>query len=164
MTTVSNSSPLIALARIDLLTVLPSLFQEILVPEAVWHEVVIRGVGKPGGEALIKATHVGWLRQHAIEDQLAASTLRSTLGAGEAEAIILAHKLSASWVLLDDDLGRTQAHRLGLSVKGTVGVLVAAHQAGLIDDLKRVVDDLRADGFWLSDNLYRAILSVSSER
>ena len=43
MTIVSNASPLIALARIGQLDLLSQLYSEIIIPEAVWHEVVVEG-------------------------------------------------------------------------------------------------------------------------
>ncbi len=160
MTIVSNSSPLIALAGLDLLSVLRPLFTEIVVPEAVWHEVVIRGEGKLDAQLIIRAVEEGWLHRRSVQDQLAVATLQATLGAGESEAIVLAREINASWLLLDDDLGRAHAQRLGLPVKGTVGVLLAAYRAEFIPDFKRVLDDLRANGFWLSDQLYQKLLST----
>jgi len=64
-------------------------------------------------------------------------------------------------VLLDDDLARAQATRIGLRVKGTAGILLTAYQAGLLDDLKHALDDLRARGFWLSERIYQAILAAA---
>jgi predicted nucleic acid-binding protein len=40
---VCNAGPLIALAFVDQLQLLPALYQNILVPEAVWREVVDSG-------------------------------------------------------------------------------------------------------------------------
>lgn len=164
MTIVSNASPLIALAQLDLFSVLRSLFGEIVVPEAVWQEVVIQGTGKPGAETIAKAGQQGWLRQQPVQDELAVSALRATLGAGESEAIVLAREMNSTWLLMDDDLGRAQAQRLGVKVKGTVGILIAAYQAGLIQDFKGALDDLRAQGFWLSDKLYQTVLSMVAAR
>jgi predicted nucleic acid-binding protein len=45
--TVANASPLIALARIDQFSLLRALFQDIVIPEAVWTEVVAQGIGIP---------------------------------------------------------------------------------------------------------------------
>lgn len=39
MTVVSNTSPLNYLVLIDLQDVLPALFEHVLIPEAVWHEL-----------------------------------------------------------------------------------------------------------------------------
>lgn len=156
--TVANASPLIALARIDRFSLLKSLFQDIAVPEAVWTEVVVQGTGKPAVDLAIQAEQQGWLHREQVADTLAVAVLQANLGAGEAEAIVLAQELGVRWVLLDDDLARAHATRLGLSVKGTAGILLAAHVAGHISDLKTTLDELRSHSFWLSDRIYTAIL------
>ncbi len=50
MSVVSNASPLINLARVEKLDLLRQLYGELFIPEAVWHEVVIEGVGQPGAD------------------------------------------------------------------------------------------------------------------
>ena len=65
---VANASPLIALAKIDYFSLLRQLFQDIVVPEAVWQEVVVRGVGKPVAESVVSAVQEGWLRRQPIQD------------------------------------------------------------------------------------------------
>ena len=160
--TVANASPLIALARIDQFSLLQSLFQNILVPEAVWAEVVLQGTGKPAADLAITAEQQGWLQRGQVDDTFAVAVLQANLGDGEAEAIVLAREVDASWLLLDDDLARTHAIRLGLSVKGTAGILLAAYFAGLLPDLKFTLDQLRSHGFWLSDRTYSAILDQAN--
>ena len=160
--TIANASPLIALARIDRFPLLQSLFQNIIVPEAVWTEVVIQGSGKPTADLAIRAEQQGWLRREQARDTFAVEVLQANLGDGEAEAIVLAQEHNAAWVLLDDDLARAHATRLGLSVKGTAGILLAAHHAGLVADLRTTLDTLRSHSFWLSDRIYAAILDQAN--
>ncbi len=45
---VVNAGPLVALALLDLLDLLPALFPECWVPKAVFNEVAVAGIGKPG--------------------------------------------------------------------------------------------------------------------
>jgi len=52
---VSNSSPLIALARIGRLNLLASFYKRILIPTEVHHEVTVAGHGLPGAEEVRKA-------------------------------------------------------------------------------------------------------------
>jgi uncharacterized protein len=47
ITVVSNASPLINLARIGLLRLLPALFTQITIPQAVYDEIVVQGHGQP---------------------------------------------------------------------------------------------------------------------
>jgi hypothetical protein len=56
MTMVSNASPLITLARIGQLDLLRQLYNDIIIPEAVWHEVVVEGTNQPGAEVVGSAT------------------------------------------------------------------------------------------------------------
>ena len=44
----------------------------------------------------------------------------------------LAQEIRADWVLIDERLARRVAQVLGLPVKGSMGVLLAAHRAGLM--------------------------------
>ena len=48
MIVVSNASPLINLARVGRIDLLQQLYDELIIPEAVWQEVVIDGSGQPG--------------------------------------------------------------------------------------------------------------------
>lgn len=58
---ISNASPLIALTGINLLHILNDLWKEIIIPEAVYKEVVINGEGKPG-VAAIKSACTSWIK------------------------------------------------------------------------------------------------------
>ena len=84
MTIVSNASPLINLARIGKLDLLRQLYGEVLVPQAVWQEVVLDGAERPGADEVKTST---WIQMRTIGDQRLAQALRQELGAGEAEAI-----------------------------------------------------------------------------
>jgi predicted nucleic acid-binding protein len=61
-------------------------------------------------------------------------------------------------VLLDDYKARATAEFMGLNMTGTVGMLSRAQKMGLIADVRPLLDELRARGFWLSDKLYAEIL------
>ncbi len=161
---VANASPLIALAKIDRFLLLKQLFDEIWIPDAVWEEVVVQGEGKPAADLTRSAEQATWLRRRSITETLTVEVLRATLGEGEAEAIVLAQEVSAQWLLLDDDLARAQANRLGLHIKGSVGILLAGYQAGLLDDIKDDMNALRAGGFRLADNIYSEVLRRAGYR
>lgn len=86
--------------------------------------------------------------------------LSSSLGRGEAEAIAVASDVDADIVLLDDLRARRMARRLGLNVMGTLGVLKALIDMGLIEvspeDLCRTLIE---QGFWIDRELCIEILS-----
>jgi len=52
---------------------------------------------------------------------------------------------------------------LGISIIGTVGVLVKAKQAGLIPFLKPLLDELQVNGFYLNEDLKVEALKLVEE-
>ena len=101
---VSNSSPLILYAGIGRLDLLGRVFTEVIVPPAVWEEVVAEGAGRPGA---VEVARMPWIRRRALDHQGTALALLSELGPGEAEAIALRLKLGQPGpLLLDDRKGR----------------------------------------------------------
>ncbi len=90
--------------------------------------------------------------------------LRLALEQGEAEAIALANELRADVVLLDELDARRVAKQLGLSVLGTVGVLIWAKRTGKLSNLRQALDDLQNTGkFRLSQMLYQKALQEVGE-
>jgi predicted nucleic acid-binding protein len=55
------------------------------------------------------------------------------LGPSEREAIQLAQEQHADLLLIDERRGRAEALRRGLATTGTLGVLLAAAERGLVD-------------------------------
>ena len=78
MIVVCNSSPLIALAKIERFDLLKSLFGRIYIPEAVWEEVVLKGQGKPGVEEMEEAINL-WVERRDVQDKLAVEVLLTDL-------------------------------------------------------------------------------------
>lgn len=144
-TVVADSTCLIGLSKIGELEVLRHLFGAILIPPAVYHEVVVQGSGRPGAAEVASA---GWIQTCVVVGQLTIDALRLNLGAGEAEAIVLATEQSADFVILDDWRARQTALSLSLPVIGTVAVLAKAEEKGLINSLDSAIDRLRQSGFY----------------
>jgi uncharacterized protein len=103
---------------------LKDLFGEVYLLEAVYREVVVEGAGQPGAAETQTAVTQGWLQQIAVRDRIAVDALLDELHLGEAEAIVLARELSVGRVLLDDRAARTRARLMGLTVTGTIGILL----------------------------------------
>jgi len=113
--------------------------ESIVVPEAVWREVVVNDKGMVG-------------------------LLRAELDEGEAESIALAHEVSADVVLLDERDARQAAMRMGLKVLGTVGILLWGKQAGKLMNLRELLDALRFQGkFRISQRLYERVILEAGE-
>lgn len=155
MIIVSDASPLIALGRIGKLDLLKEIFGSLILPDAVWQEVVDSGMEKRGtGE--IKAAP--WIRRQSVQDHDLVNLLRQDLGAGEAEAIVLARECNADFLLIDERLGRSAAKSLGLKVVGLVGILIEARDRGLLTDAGSLMDRLHDEaGFWISEDLRKLV-------
>jgi predicted nucleic acid-binding protein len=149
---VSNASPLIALARIQQLDLLAAIFESVLIPPAVAHEIA------PSIPVLPT-----WLRIQAPNVLPPASLLRRRLGDGEWEALALAVELKADWIILDDLPARRSAEASGLHVIGTLGLLLEAKRVGHIRTIRAELDKLLETSFFLSPQLYDQLLIIAGE-
>jgi hypothetical protein len=148
---VADTSPLIALQRIDQLGLLKALFEEVLVPPAVARELAPR------------LTLPAWIHERALQQPIAREVLRASLGPGESEAISLALEIHADQLILDERAGRRVAEALGLRVAGVLGLLVLSKQRGLIPAVRPHVDVLLATGFRADPDLVELILWRAGE-
>lgn len=164
MRAVSDAGPLIHLSWIDRLDLLPLLFDEIVTPVAVRDEVLRAGPDIPGATSLREALAAGWPSVRPVRDRAAVEALRAELDHGEAEAIVLMRELDADIVLLDDRRARVYALQLGLSVTGTLGILRAARDRGLLPAVLPLLAELRRRGFRISAELVEQIRQEEAER
>ena len=158
---VPDSGPLIALARVDLLHLPALLFSQVLVPAAVWDEV-LRQPSEHERTRLLAALASGRLNIPAESGPPAATLDDPRLGAGERAAIGLALTREAL-VLIDERRGRQAAADAGLLVVGTVGLLARGRQLGLIGPVRPIVESLRAGGYYLAESLTRPVLAALGE-
>jgi predicted nucleic acid-binding protein len=94
--------------------------------------------------------HSDWIRTEPDPQDM---NLRRELGAGETAVITLAMKTQADLVILDDLPARLVAQAQGLTITGTLGVLLAAQQAGFVSDLKDLFHALQDAGFRIPASL-----------
>jgi predicted nucleic acid-binding protein len=160
MTVVCNSTPLIYLAAIARFDLLRDLFNRILIPSAVYNEVVTQGTGRWGAA---ETSGANWIDRRPVSDPVKVRSLLARLRGGESEVIILAEELGADLVIMDDSTARRELAQRGLRFMGTVGVLMTAKHRGLLPILKPDLDQLRASGFRLSDSVYQACLAAVGE-
>ncbi|SKA75900.1 hypothetical protein SAMN02745130_01596 [Thiothrix eikelboomii] len=151
---VADSGPLISLAIIGQLDLLRQLYQRVLVPPAVWHEVTVKGLGMPGAQAVAQ---LSWLEIRKPEQQVL-QPLSILVDPGEAEAIALAQTIADSIVLLDDSQARRVAERFHIPRIGTLGILRKAKKQGLIAVIRPHVEYLRANNIYMAENLVEAVL------
>jgi uncharacterized protein len=154
---VSNTTPLIILVGVGLLDLLPTLYHEIRIPEAVFAEFQVGRARHSGSPDL--AT-LSWLSIHTVAQDPA---IPAGLDAGEAEAIALARTLHARVILPDERRGRTAAERLGLPVAGSLTVLLEAKRQGHVPLIAPVLDQMIAQGRRISPRLRDEVLRRAGE-
>lgn len=157
MIVLTDTSPLNYLILIGAEDVLPKLFGRVIVPAAVAGEL-----RHPGAPAKVRAwidSPPPWmevLSPSSKEQQLA-------LGIGEAEAINLALELQADLLLMDDRVARREAEAKGLAVAGTIIILEAAAERGLVR-LPEVITALCNTNFRISSKVLAAALTADAKR
>jgi predicted nucleic acid-binding protein len=156
---VSDSSPLITLARAEQLDLLPGFFEQVAVPREVYEEVAVAGSGLPGADEVRRAS---WIHVKTDPLQLSAEAMTpcAGLGAGERSAIYLALSLGADIILIDEERARRAAKAVGLSVAGSIAVLERGARLKKVADLRAVYQTLleqgiRFDRRLLNDSLVR---------
>jgi len=137
MRAVVNATPLISLALLGRLSLLKEMFEEVIVPQTVYEEVVVQGVGKPGADALAAAN---WLTVMPMAISVGIEPLLLGLDAGELEVVLLAQQITPDWVIIDERLARNVAFALDLPVKGTLGILLAAVLTGRLSKEQALAD------------------------
>lgn len=162
MKVVTNSTPLIELSKINQLDLLQNVYGTILIPEEVYTEVVIDGIGKPGA-AEVEAAE--WIHRQSVVGKYQIRTLQTqhSLHLGECVTIILAQEVNAEQVILDDNAARQEAVARGLPVIGTVGVLLVAKAQSIIPAVRPILDKLRAQGTRVSQDLYYQVIAEAGE-
>lgn len=154
---VSDTSPLHYLILCDSIHVLPLLFERVLIPPIVAAEL-----RNPATPSKVK-TWMDHLPPWASIQAPTIPEMNVKVDAGEREAIRLARECNADFILIDDLKGRKAAASLGLAVTGTLGILEAASQRGLIN-LSAAIDLLRGTNARLDKDLIEALLKRERDR
>ncbi|RRR75837.1 MAG: DUF3368 domain-containing protein [Candidatus Viridilinea halotolerans] len=105
---------------------------------------------------------VPWISIKPVHPDVLLQTYRA-LGGGEAAAITLAQSSQARLLILDDKYARDAACRLGLTIVGTLGVLLAAKQIGLLSAIQPVMDIMIGQGRRIGPTLRAEVLRVAGE-
>ena len=154
MKVVSNSSPLIILYKCDKLELLKNLFGQVLIPEAVHHEVVHNTKDAQQSETISRCD---FIQVHPIPEQQFKFSHR--IDRGETEAIILAATSKADYLLLDDKRAQKEAKLYHVDFIPTFAVLLKATQKGIISDFEAVLAELQQKNIFLSRELSLAAQS-----
>ena len=151
---IADTGPVRYLAEIDLLDLLPRLFETVFIPSVVYEEVL-----HPSAPGTVRAPLQGppsWLKVMPPVPTTDPALLR--LGDGERAAIALALSLQADLLLIDERMGVTVAQRKGLEITGTLGILIMAAEQGFAN-LADAFSRLRRTNFHYSENLLQKLLA-----
>ena len=161
MLIVSDTSPLINLAAIGQLNLIPQLFGSVILPQAVFNEITISGKGKAGA---IDIQNANWVVIKQCKNQSFVNKLLADLDLGEAEAIALAIEIGTTTVLIDESDGRAMALLYQLKPIGILGILLEAKSKNYIPSIQPLMDDLRnIAGFYIAQPLYNRVLTLAGE-
>lgn len=168
---VSDSSPLIYLARVGALNLLNQLFKGAIIPEGVRVEVVDKGLKVKAPDALA-IKHVletaNWLRTKELTSAQMSSARNlsenTLIDVTDGEAIILARDMKV--LLLVDDREAVAICKLeGVKTIGTLGVIIQAVKKGILakNEARRLINALVDRGFYLSVEVYREAMKILGE-
>jgi predicted nucleic acid-binding protein len=154
-----NASPIILLAKVGLLDVLQHLGAPVVIPEAAIREIQAGGPQDPAVQALANA---GWLAT-VDPGPIPAAVAAFNLGSGESAVLACALAHSNSGILLDDQAARKAAAALSIPHQGTLALVIFAKRQGLIAAARPVVEQLRQQGMYLSDQIMNRTLAQVGE-
>jgi uncharacterized protein len=159
MKIVADSGPIISFARAGRLDLLRQIANELIIPDAVFEEIVVSGHDKPGAEEVKQGL---WIKRVTVQDRSLQEHMLGKLSRGESEALLLAKELGA-YLLVDELEARKEASQLAISYFGSLRIIKEAKDRGIIPKAKPVLDELIASSTYLNDNLYQRFLREMGE-
>jgi predicted nucleic acid-binding protein len=153
---IADSGPVFSLAVIDKLDILTSIFNEVLIPNAVWLEIISHET-KPNFHKL-HDFFVGKVRKISGFNDLI-----FMMDTGESEAVILYKEMKADFLLIDDKKARAIAENLEVTCIGVLGLLAIAKDKGLINELKPLFEKLIQNKRFYAIEVVNFILSSKGE-
>jgi predicted nucleic acid-binding protein len=170
LTVLADSGPLIALAKLNRLELLLNLWQTVLVTETVYHETVVLGQSREAADAL--TLRLFWQQHRLPIVSVPAATLTAyapalQLDPGEHATFALALTFPEALVLVDDEEARAEARRLGLRMRGTLGVVVEAfrRQQLTFSEAELLLTEIAArPDIWISPVLCEQVLKSLQPR
>lgn len=155
---VVNASPLITLFRSGQANLLPRLFDQVVVPEAVWKEVALDEWDDAAARELGAQS---WPIRKDVPPSPRVDAWN--LGAGETAVLSYALAHPPLRTIIDDADARRCARTLGIPILGTGGVLLLAKRRGLLPSVAEGLEKLRNAGLWLSDDLVTLLKTQAGE-
>lgn len=152
-----NSTPLIVLSNINKLELLKQLYGQIFIPQAVYNEVT----AKSDSACLQINDNLDWINICEIKNVEEKKMYQAKLHSGEVEVMILAQETPVADLV--NNAAKKTAKYLGLTITGTLGILLKAKQEGLVNNVSSCIDELLKIGFYISDEIIAMVKEISKE-
>jgi len=146
---ISDSSCLIALDNIGMISILKDLYENIYITPEVHSEF---------GQSI-----EDWIEIKPVENKNYVLLLNQLVDLGEASTIALSLELTDNLMILDDKKARTVANNLNLKFTGLLGVILKAKQQQIISSVSDILNKLKSVNFRISDATESEILRLASE-
>lgn len=148
-TVIADTTCFILLDRIEELSILNLLFQEIYTTPEISRE--------------FNKTLPDWVVIQEAKNKTYQQILELDIDKGEASAIALALEFDNPLIILDDLKARKLSEKLNLEFTGTFGIILFAKKSGKIDSVKTILEKIRASNFRFSELVYNEILKEAGE-
>lgn len=164
MILVFDSTPLIYLAKAEILSKIPELKEEVVIPKEVYKEVVEEGKrkGKQDAFAVEKLVSSGKFKVNGTTDKKLFERLSAnqTLSPADAETLALAKELKGT-AILDESVARSVAELENISMHGSVFLLFLMNKRKIISkaEIRDFIDKIVGCGWRCSTELYATILA-----
>jgi predicted nucleic acid-binding protein len=155
MILIADSSALIALAIVNKLKLLESIFGEVYVPQAVYIEISKQ-------DKIESQQLINFCKDKVLNIQTNIN-LNITLGQGESESIILYKEIKADYFLCDDKKAKKFAKNFGVNVIGSLGILLKAKEKNLIEEINPLLNKLKTSKIFIDDKTYLYVLKIAKE-
>ena len=155
-----NTTPLIAIvAALGNLTLLQSLYTQVLVPFEVRQDFLAGGSSR---FAVTEFETANWLQKQQTPLNISPLLLNS-LDRGEAAVIQLAINENVPIVCIDEVAGRRVARLSGLSLTGSIGILLRAKREGYPFSMQQAISQMLNRGIRLSPTVINFALEQAGE-
>ena len=159
-----NTSPIIGLITIGKLDLLWNLFDEVIIPQAVYDELCAKPIRFHAEVREIEeAVSKGRITVYSVNNEDRVKAMFGRLHFGELEVIVGAKELGIEIAVIDERAARRIASEFLIKTVGILGILLMAKRRGFLSTIREDVDALRASGYRISESLYKEVLQEAGE-
>ncbi len=156
---VINASPLIAIAKISLIHLLPEMCSDLVIPAEVVREINSGPQDDPA-RTWLNAVGVSYIREVEPVNPIIAAW---DLGMGETHVISWAYENRNYEAVIDDRAAKNAANSLNIPVRGTLGIILLAKKEGRLSQVKPFLEQLVQIGFRVSPAILASVLQLAGE-